>query len=261
MSGSGVSIHPTAVVDEGAELGEGVEIGPYVVIEDNVVLGDRITVGPHAHIAAGSRLGEDVQVFTGAVVGNIPQDLKFAGEESTLEVGPGTRIREFCTLHRGTVDRRTTIVGANCLLMAYTHVAHDCVIGDNCVIANAVQIGGHVTIGDWVIIGGGVPVHQFCHIGDHAMIGGAYRVVQDVPPFIRAAGEPLRPSGINSIGLKRRGFEDETISILKRAYRILFRSGLIRSRAIERITTELPKTPEIELLLEFIRNSKRGLIG
>jgi len=256
-----VVIHPTAVVDEGAELGTGVELGPYVVVEGNVVLGDGVKLGPHAHVAAGARLAEGVQVFTGAVVGNIPQDMKFAGEESTLEVGPRTIIREFCTLHRGTVDRHVTVIGADCLLMAYVHVAHDCVIGNNCILANNLQMGGHVVIGDWVIIGGSVPIHQFCHIGDHAMVGGGYRVVQDVPPYIRAAGEPLRPIGVNSIGLKRRGFDDETISILKRAYRLLFRSGLTRTRAVKRIEEELPQAPEIRNLLKFIEHSERGLIG
>lgn len=261
MSEPPVVIHPTAVVDEGAELGTGVELGPYVVVEGNVVLGDGVKLGPHAHVAAGARLAEGVQVFTGAAVGNIPQDMKFAGEESTLEVGPRTIIREFCTLHRGTVDRRTTLIGADCLLMAYVHIAHDCIIGNNCILANNLQMGGHVVMGDWVIIGGSVPIHQFCHIGDHAMVGGGYRVVQDVPPYIRAAGEPLRPIGVNSIGLRRRGFDDEAISILKRAYRLLFRSGLNRSQAVKRIEEELTKTPEVGKLLEFIEHSERGLIG
>ena len=261
MSEAGVVIHPTAVVDDGALLGAGVEMGPYVVVEGNVVLGDGVRLSPHVHVAAGTRLAEGVKVFTGAAVGNIPQDLKFAGEESTLEVGARTVIREFCTLHRGTVDRERTVIGADCLLMAYVHIAHDCVIGDHCILANNVQMGGHVVLGEWVIVGGSVSIHQFCHIGDHAMVGGGFRVVQDVPPYIRVAGEPLRPIGVNSIGLKRRGFEDEAISVLKKAYRFLFRSGLNRSNAIERIEAELPQTPEIHNLLEFVEHSERGLIG
>lgn len=261
MSGGPVGIHPTAVVDEKAELGEGVRIGPFAVIEANVELGDRVTVGPHVHIAWGARLAEEVQVFTSAVVGHIPQDLKFAGEETTLEIGPRTRIREFCTLHRGTDDRWKTVIGADCLLMDYVHVAHDSVLGDHCILANCVQIGGHVEIGDWAIIGGGTPVHQFCRVGEHAMVGGGYRVVQDVPPFLLVAGEPLRPSGLNSIGLKRRGFADDAISNLKKAYRILFRSKLNMSHAISRVREELPDLPELTRLLAFIESSDRGIVG
>ena len=261
MSGTGVVIHPTAIVDDGARLGTGVELGPYVVVEGEAELGDGVKLGPHVHVAAGTRLAEGVRVFTGAVVGNIPQDLKFSGEESTLEVGPRTIIREFCTLHRGTVDRRRTVIGADCLLMAYVHIAHDCVIGNHTILSNLVQLGGHVVIGEWVVIGGGTPVHQFCHVGDHAMVGGGFRVVQDVPPYIRAAGEPLKPLDINSIGLKRRGFDEEAISMLKKAHRILFRSGLNRSNAVARIETELSQTAEIRNLLEFIESSERGLIG
>jgi len=226
-----------------------------------VVMGARVRIGPHAHVAARSRLADDVAVFTGAAVGNIPQDLKFAGEDSILEVGPRTVIREFCTLHRGTVDKGATIIGAECLLMAYAHVAHDCVIGDHTILANAVQVGGHVILGEHVIIGGSTPVHQFCKVGDHAMIGGGFRIVQDVPPFIRAAGEPLRPSGVNSVGLKRRGYSNEAIAVLKRAYRILFRSNLSRRNALHRIREELPDTPEIGVLTSFIEQSERGLIG
>jgi len=261
VSEAGVVIHPTAVVDGEARLGTGVEIGPFTLVEGDVELGDNVILGPHVHVAPGSRLGDDVQVFTGAAIGNIPQDLKFAGEESTLVVGPRTVIREFCTLHRGTVDRRTTQIGADCLLMAYVHVAHDCVVGDHCVLANSLQMGGHVFLGEWVIIGGNSAVHQFCHVGDHAMVGGGFRVVQDVPPYIRVAGEPLKPAGINSVGLQRRGFDSEAISILKKAYRFLFRSGLNRTNAIEKIQNELPQTPEILNLLNFIENSERGLIG
>jgi UDP-N-acetylglucosamine acyltransferase len=261
VTGDAVDIHPTAVVDEGAALGAGVRIGPFAVVEADVVLGDRVEVGPHAHIADGARLAEDVRVFTGAVVSHIPQDLKFAGEVTTLEVGARTVVREFCTLHRGTEDRWKTVIGADCLLMDYVHVAHDCVVGDHTIIANAVQVGGHVEIGDWVIIGGGTPVHQFCRIGDHAMVGGGYRVVQDVPPYLRVAGEPLRPAGINSIGLRRRGFDDEAISRLKLAYRILFRSDLNTSRALERVAEEIPGSEEVERLCSFIRSSERGIVG
>ena len=261
MSEAAVAIHPTAVVDGEARLGSGVEIGPFTVVEGDVELGDNVKLGPHVHVASGSRLAGDVQVFTGAAVGNVPQDMKFAGEESTLEVGPRTIIREFCTLHRGTVDRGTTEIGADCLLMAYVHIAHDCVVGDHCVLANSLQMGGHVFLGEWVIIGGNSAVHQFCHVGDHAMVGGGFRVVQDVPPYTRVAGEPLKPAGVNSVGLRRRGFDSESISVIKKAYRYLFRSGLNRSHAVEKIRNELPQTPEILNMLNFIKNSERGLIG
>jgi UDP-N-acetylglucosamine acyltransferase len=261
VSEDAVIIHPTALVDGEARLGTGVEIGPFAVVEGNVELGDNVKLGPHVHVASGSHLAEGVQVFTGAAVGNIPQDLKFAGEESTLEVGPRTIIREFCTLHRGTIDSGTTQIGADCLLMAYVHIAHDCVVRDHCVLANSLQMGGHVILGEWVVIGGGCAIHQFCHIGDHAMVGGGFRVVQDIPPYIRAAGEPLKPAGVNSIGLQRRGFDSETISLIKKAYRFLFRSGLNRSNAIEKIQKELPQTTEILNLLTFIQKSERGLIG
>lgn len=261
MSGVSVEIHATAVVSDEAELGVGVRIGPYAVVESDVVLGDRVEIGPHAHIAHGARLAEEVRVFTSASVSHIPQDLKFAGEKTTLEVGPRTIIREFCTLHRGTEDLWKTVIGADCLLMNYVHVAHDCVVGDHCVLANAVQLGGHVEVGEWAIIGGSVPVHQFCRVGDHAMVGGGYRVVQDVPPYLRVAGEPLRPVGLNSIGLRRRGFDEETLSTLKKAYRILFRSRLNTSKAIARVREELPDIPETRRLLAFIEASERGIVG
>jgi UDP-N-acetylglucosamine acyltransferase len=261
VSGPGVRIHPTAIVDPGTRLGTEVEIGAYTIVEEDTELGDGVWIGPHVHIAAGTRLAEKVKVFTGAVVGSIPQDLKFAGEETTLEIGPRTVVREFCDLNRGTHHRGRTVIGADCLLMAYVHTAHDCIVGDHCILANVVQLGGHVVLGEWVIIGGSTPVHQFCRIGDHAMVGGGYRVVQDVPPYLLAAGEPLRPYGLNSIGLRRRGFTTETLSVLKKAYRLLYRSGLNLSQAVARIREDLPAIPEIVNLLTFIESSERGLAG
>ncbi len=254
-------IHPTALVDAGAELGSGVTIGPFAVVEGETVLGDGVRVGPHAHIARRTTLGAQVQVFTGAAVGNICQDLKYAGEDTTLEVGPRTIIREFCTLHRGSAASVKTVIGADCLLMDYVHVAHDCVLGDHCIIANTVQIGGHVHLGEWVTIGGSTPIHQFVRVGDHAMVGGGFRIVQDVPPYLLAAGEPLTPRSINTVGLSRRGFNEDTIAVLKRAYRILFRSGLGFPEGIRRVRGELPDLPEIENLLAFIESSERGIIG
>ena len=260
MSVPEASVHPTALVDPRARLGEGVRIGPYAVVEADVDLGDGVELGPHVHVASGTRLAEQVKVFTGAALGNIPQDLKYGGEESTLEVGARTVVREFCTLHRGTRASGRTVIGSDCLLMAYVHVAHDCVIGNRCILANLVQLGGHVQLGEWVIIGGNSPVHQFCRIGAHAMVGGGFRVVQDVPPFLRVAGHPLQAVGLNAIGLKRRGFSEETLSILKKTYRLLHRSSLNTSQGVERVRTEIPLIPEVRQWLDFIEHSERGTV-
>ena len=253
-------IHPTAVVDPEAELGEDVVIGPYSVVEANVVIGDGTQVGPHALIASGSRIGRKCSIHKGAVVGTIPQDLKFAGEETTLEIGDGTTIREFCTLNRGTKDRMKTTIGANCLLMAYVHVAHDCILGDNVILANAVNMAGHVVIGDYVGIGGMVPIHQFVRIGRYAFVGGGYRVPKDVPPFVLVAGEPLQFAGINRVGLRRRGFSSETIDQLRRVYRIIYRSNLNVSQAITRIREEFPVEGVIKEVVDFIESSERGIV-
>jgi UDP-N-acetylglucosamine acyltransferase len=212
-----IRIHPTAIVDPRSELDAGVTVGPYSVIEADVQIGINCRIGPHVHIASGTRLGADCRVFTGAVLGSIPQDLKFGGEETALEIGERTTIREYATLNRGTKDRWKTTIGSDCLLMAYAHVAHDCIIGKHCILANAVNLAGHVVIEDWASVGGMVPVHQFVHIGQHSFIGGGYRVPKDVPPYILAAGEPLTFGGLNSVGLSRRGFSEPTLAALKRA--------------------------------------------
>lgn len=254
------TIHATAVVDPKAELAGDVVIGPYAVVEENVVIGEGTEVGPHALVAYGSRIGKRCKIHKGAVVGTIPQDLKFAGEETTLEVGDGTVIREFCTLNRGTSDRWKTEVGSNCLLMAYVHVAHDCVIGNNVILANAVNMAGHVVIGDYVGIGGMVPIHQFVRIGRHAFVGGGYRVPKDVPPFILVAGEPLKFAGINRVGLRRRGFSSETIDLLRRVYKLIYRSDLNVSQAITRIKEEFPLEGVVKEVVDFIESSERGIV-
>ena len=254
------NIHPTAIVDPQAELGNGVEVGPYAVIEGNTVIGDGTTIGPQAYIASGTRLGANCRVFKGAVLGTVPQDLKFGGEESLLEIGPHTTIREFATLNRGTREAGVTRIGAHCLLMAYVHVAHDCLIGDHVILANAVNLAGHVKIEDWVSIGGMTPVHQFVRIGCHAFVGGGYRVSKDIPPYILASGEPLQFTGLNTVGLKRRNFSSELMLMLKRVYRLIFRSGKNVSQALEAIEAEFEMTPEIRHIVEFIRNSERGII-
>ena len=253
-------IHPTALIDKKAQLADDVKVGPYSIIEGDVVIGEGTQIHSHVLIAGGARIGKQCQVHHGTVVSTVPQDLKFEGEPTKLEIGDHTIIREFCDLNRGTRDRKKTSIGTNCLLMAYTHVAHDCKIGDRVILANGVQLGGHVTIGDWVIIGGLVPVHQFCSIGQHSLIGGGFRTVQDVPPFILAAGEPLAFKGLNIVGLKRRGFSSETISVLRKSYRYIYRSKMNTNQALDKIRAELPDLPEIRAVIEFIQNSQRGII-
>ncbi|HNY91323.1 MAG: Acyl-(acyl-carrier-protein)--UDP-N-acetylglucosamine O-acyltransferase [bacterium ADurb.Bin431] len=255
-----IEIHPTALVDNRAEIGDNVQIGPFAIIEEDVVIGAGTTIGPHVLAANGARIGKNCRIHNGAVVATLPQDLKFGGEKSLFEIGDNTTVREFATLNRGTAAHGKSSIGSNCLLMAYTHVAHDCTVGDNVIMANGVQLGGHVTIEDWAIIGGMTPVHQFCHVGQHCMIGGGFRVIQDVPPYILASEEPLRFAGLNSIGLRRRGFSSETLMLLKRVYRILYRSELNVSQAVVRIKSEFEITPEIGSVLRFIETSDRGII-
>ena len=254
------NIHPAAIVDHGAEIGADVVIGPHAVIEDNVVIGRGSDIKAGALIARGSRLGEEVQVFSYAVVGTIPQDLKFGGEETTLDVGDRTIIREFATLNRGTKESGKSVIGSDCLLMSYSHVAHDCVVGDHCILANSATLAGHVTLENWVIIGGLVPVHQFVRIGCHAMVGGGWRVPKDVPPYVIAAGNPLKPMDINKIGLKRSGFSDETVSWLRKAHKVLFRSDTDMKRSLETLDSMGDLGPEVEHLKTFIRSSVRGVI-
>ncbi len=254
------AIHPTAIIAPDAILGEGVSVGPYAVIEGNTVLGKGVSVGHAAHVAWGTRLGDEAKVFPHAVIGTVPQDLKFGGEETTLEIGERTVIREFATLNRGTAAHGKTLVGSDCLFMAYSHVAHDCIVGDHCILANSATLAGHVTVEDWVIIGGIVPVHQFVRIGCHAMIGGGWRVPKDVPPYVTAAEDPLKPLDINRIGLSRRGFTEETIARLKKAHRVLFRSKLDMKHALEELDSLGDLGPEVDHMKNFVRTSERGVI-
>ncbi len=254
------SIHPTALVDKKARLGKNVSVGAFSIVEADVEIGEGSQIASHVLVADGARIGKNCKIHKGAVVATWPQDLKFSGEPSVFIIGDNTTIREFCTLNRGTRELGKSQIGGDCLLMAYAHVAHDCIVGDHAILANGVQLGGHVEIGAWAIIGGMTPVHQFCKIGQHCMIGGGYRAVQDVPPYIMATGEPLRYAGLNSIGLKRRGFSSETLSILKKAYRFIFRSKLNLTQALERIENELEPIPEIKNIIEFVKSSDRGLI-
>lgn len=254
------TIHPTAIVSTKAELGENVSVGPYAIIEDDVIIADDCTIQARAYIANGARLAKNVSVGIGAVLSNPPQDLKYRDEKTTLEVGENTVIREYATLNRGTDYNWKTVVGSNCFLMSYIHVAHDCVIGNNVIISNAVQMAGHVEIDDYVGIGGMTAVHQFVRIGRHCFIGGGLRVNKDVPPYILAQGEPIQYGGINSVGLSRKGFDDEDIAQIKRAYRVLYKSDLIRREALDKIRSDFEMTKSIESIVNFVESSQRGII-
>ena len=255
-----MSVHPTAIVAPGARLHATAEVGPYAVIGPQVEIGAGTIVGPHAVIEGRTRLGERNRVFQFASVGAQPQDLKYAGEDSALEIGNENLIREFTTLHKGTTGGGgVTRIGNRNLFMAYAHVAHDCQVGNGCVLANAATLGGHVEVGDHVILGGLAAVHQFTRIGKHAFVAGGAMVVMDVPPFCTAQGDRAELAGINSIGLARHGFSEDQIGRVKEAYRILFRSKLPLDEAVERLRTELGDQPEIQELLTFVTTSQRGL--
>ncbi|HVK40310.1 MAG TPA: acyl-ACP--UDP-N-acetylglucosamine O-acyltransferase [Candidatus Kapabacteria bacterium] len=253
-------ISPRAEVDPEAIIGDGVRIGPFAVIEADVEIGDGVEIFPHAHISSGARIGRDCRIFTGAAIGGVPQDLKFGGERTLAIIGERTVVREYVTIHRGTAAHGRTVVGSDCLLMAYCHVAHDCEIGDRVITANAVQLGGHVQIDDWAIIGGLTGVHQFERIGCHAMVGAGFRVMKDVPPYALAGNQPLGFSGVNVIGLQRRGFSEETIDTIRQVYRIIYQSGLNMGEGVERVALSFDNVPEVDTILEFFRASERGVI-
>lgn len=252
-------IHATAILDESVELGADIEIGPYAVVGPNVVIGDGTWIGPHVVIERDTHIGSECRVHPGAVLGGDPQDLKYTGESALLVVGDRTVIRECVTLNRGTSARGRSAIGSDCLIMAYAHVAHDCIIGDHVVIANAVNMGGHCDIGDWVIVGGMTAIHQFVQIGPHAFVGGSSAVRKDVPPFVKAAGDPLRLFGLNAVGLQRRGFTDQERAELRRAYRLLFQSKRNLRDALAATRIELDSVPHVDMLLDFIERSERGV--
>ena len=253
------SIHPTAIIDPGARIGEGVTIGPYSIIGENVEIGDGTIIGAHNVINGWTRIGKKCRIFHSSCIGIEPQDLKYGGDPSRVEIGDGNTIREFVTIHRGTDKGDFTRIGDHNLLMAYVHIAHNCVIGDHVILANAVTLAGYVAVEDHAIIGGVTPIHQFVRVGAHAFIGGGSRVPQDIPPFLLASGNPLKIVGINQVGLKRRGFSPETCQHLRRAYKIIYRSDKNVSQAIETIRKELPEIPELDRLVEFIESSERGI--
>jgi UDP-N-acetylglucosamine acyltransferase len=255
-------IDSQARVSPKAVLGSNVSIGPFTIVEGGAVIGDGTTVAANALIGCGARIGRDCRIHHGAVVGHAPQDLKYANEPTTCELGDRNIIREYAVLHRGTGDAGRTLIGSDNFFMAYTHVAHDCVIGDHVILANSAQMAGHVDVGDWVIVGGLTPIHQFVHIGRHAMVGGATRVRKDVPPFVLVSSDPASFEGLNSIGLRRRGFSREVIDALDRAYTLLYGSKLNVSQAVARIREDasLSAVPEVGQVLDFIARSNRGII-
>jgi UDP-N-acetylglucosamine acyltransferase len=253
-------ISPLAYVDPEAVIGENVEIGPFVYIDKNVVIGNNNKIMPHATILYGSRIGNGNTIFPNAVIGAVPQDLKFRGEETTAEIGDNNLIREGVTINRGTAAKGRTKVGSGNLLMEGVHVAHDATIGNGCIIGNATKMAGEIVIDDNAIISAEVLMHQFCRVGGYGMIQGGCRFSKDIPPYIIAGREPISYAGINLIGLRRRGFSNETIENIHNAYRIIYQSGLNTTEALQKIEEELPKCKEIDYIVDFIRSSERGII-
>lgn len=253
-------IHPHTYIHPNAKLAQNVKIDPFTVIHEDVEIGEGTWVGSNVTIMEGARIGKNCRIFPGAVIAGIPQDLKFDGEKTYVEIGDNTTIREFVTVNRGTKVRGKTTVGDNCLIQAYCHVAHDCIVGNHCIMSNNTQLAGHVVLGDWAIIGGVSAVHQFVRVGSHAFIGGGSLVGKDVPPYIKAMRNPLSYSGVNSVGLKRRGFSLQQINHILDIYRIIYNKGMNISQALEFIEEEMPASDERDDIVTFIRESGRGII-
>jgi UDP-N-acetylglucosamine acyltransferase len=253
--------YPLSQVSPKAKIGKNVKIGPFVTSADDVEIGDGTTIMSNAVILDGARIGKDCLICTGAVISNIPQDLKFKGEKTTAVIGDRTTIREYVTVNRGTASKNTTIIGDDCLIMAYCHVAHDCKLGNHIITSNACQIAGEVVIDDYATIGGGSLIHQFSHIGTQVMMQGGSRVPKDIPPYAMVGREPLRFVGINSVGLKRRGFTNEQIDAIQRTYRLIYQDGLNFTQAIELAEKEVPECVEKRTIIDFIKSSSRGIIN
>ena len=253
------TIHPTAIIADDAKIGANVEIGPFVIVGEQCEIGDGCVLAARATLEKNVKLAPRVKVGIGCVLGGDPQDLKFRGETTWVEIGENTVLREYLTINRGTSYSHKTSVGRDCFLMSYVHLAHDCHVGNNVIISNATQLAGHVVVEDHAIISGVSAAHQFVRIGAHSFVGGCSRVAKDVPPFLKAVGNPVKLYGLNSVGLQRRGFKDETIRELKRAYRLLFRSELNVSQALERARQEVQPLPEVNHFLDFIDASQRGV--
>jgi len=255
-----MNIHPTAIISKEAHLEEGVEIGPYSIIDADVRIGKNTVVGPHVVIKSHTDIGEECRIFQFCSIGEIPQDLKYQGEITRVTIGNHNTIREFVTIHQATsADIGATIIGDHNLLMAYSHVAHNCKLGNRIVLSNSVNLAGHVHVEDFAIIGGMTGIHQFTRVGAHCIIGGASAVTKDIPPFVMASGNFAKLYGLNQIGLKRRNFKEETIKALKDTYRIVFRSSLLLSAAVEKVKQEVDDIPEVRQFIEFIQGSERGI--
>jgi len=254
-----MQIHASAIISSKAKIGRSVTVGPYSIIRDNVTIGADTVVGAHCVIEGNTTIGSACQIFTGAVIGSKPQDLKFKGEDVFLEIGDNNIIREYCTLNPGTGQSGKTVVGDNNLLMAYSHVAHDCRVGNDCVLANNSTLAGHVTIEDRAVVGGIVAIHQFVRVGMLSIIGGCSKVVQDIPPFSTCDGHPARVYGLNLVGLRRKGIPHQSIKQIDQAFKLIFNSGLSAKHAIEKVEKEMAKTEEIDYLVNFIKSSERGL--
>jgi UDP-N-acetylglucosamine acyltransferase len=253
-------IHSSAIISPDADIAEDAEIGAFVIIGENCVVGSGCVIAPRATLERNVTLGENVMVGIGTILGGLPQDLKFAGEETSVEIGDGTVIREYATINRGTAHSFKTTVGRNCLIMSYVHLAHDCHVGNHVILSNVVQLAGHVTVEDRAIISGLSAAHQFVRIGRNSFIGGMSRVAKDIPPFLKAVGSPVKLYGLNTIGLQRNGMDEATILELKRAYRLLFRSDLNITQAIERAQNELEPLAEVQELIRFVEASERGVV-
>ena len=261
MVNSSSLIHPQAVIEEGAVIGENVRIGPWTYIAANVVIGDNCHISSHVVINGPTTLGKGNRIFQFASIGEDCQDLKYAGEPTELIIGDNNTFREYCTVHRGTIqDNSLTQIGSNNLFMAYTHIAHDCMVGSHCIMANGASIAGHVHVGDHAIIGGMTGVHQFCHIGDHCFVGANSLILKDIPPYVMASGQPAKPFGLNSEGLKRRGFDKDVILNIKRAYKAVYRQGLTVDEAVNKIADLDGDMAELTMFSDFIKNSSRGII-
>ncbi len=256
----GAAVHPTAIVSGDAVIGNGVEIGPYAIIGEGCTVGDDCVLAARAVLERNVKLGNRVKVGIGSILGGSPQDLKFEGEETSVEIGDGTVIREYTTINRGTAHSFKTTVGQNCLLMSYVHLGHDCHVANGVILSNVVQLAGHVIVEDRAVISGLSAVHQFVRIGRHSFIGGCSRVSKDIPPFIKAVGNPVKLYGLNAIGLQRSGFSEEIVLELKRAYRLFFRSDLNLSQAAERARDELEPYSEVKELMSFVEASGRGVV-
>ncbi len=254
-------IHPSAIVSPDARIGADVSIGAFTIVGEGCTIGDGCTIAPRVTLERNVILGRDVKVGSGSILGGDPQDLKFQGEETTVEVGEGTTIREYSTINRGTTQSFKTTIGRNCFIMSYVHLAHDCHVGDGVILTNSVQLAGHVSVGDKAIIAGMSAAHQFVKIGKYAFVGGCSRISQDVPPFVKAVGNPIKLYGLNSVGLQRNNFPEEVVRELKRAYRLFFRSELNVTQAKEKAAAELKPFPEVQDLLRFIEESGRGVVA